>query len=133
MVDDRHVSPLGATPGEAVGGGESIEAAMNTGAAYLLFYRKRPGASAPVRRSERLLASSARSVAPYVDSAVGAGEATTAGAGAAERRAVVRGRCVECGTVTTLKCSRCKLVHFCSRDCQAKCWRAHKIVCAGSL
>jgi len=38
--------------------------------------------------------------------------------------------CELCGTETKLSCSRCKVVYYCSRQCQTKHWRGgHKLDC----
>lgn len=40
--------------------------------------------------------------------------------------------CNECGTPSTTRCSRCKVVHYCSEACQRKGWPTHKIACTPS-
>jgi len=37
--------------------------------------------------------------------------------------------CYVCGKMTTQKCSACKKVHYCSKDCQKINWRDHKPLC----
>ena len=37
--------------------------------------------------------------------------------------------CIVCDSPTTLQCIRCKLVHFCSRDCQRNLWPIHRQYC----
>merc|ERR1719163_1770255 len=39
------------------------------------------------------------------------------------------GLCDSCGQPTTTRCARCKATFFCSRDCQRKAWRLHKLEC----
>lgn len=41
----------------------------------------------------------------------------------------IRDECAVCGKDTSQKCSGCKEVHYCSRQCQAKDWSKHKKVC----
>ncbi|KAF9201757.1 hypothetical protein BGZ49_008032 [Haplosporangium sp. Z 27] len=40
--------------------------------------------------------------------------------------------CVVCKTPSTTRCSRCKIVHYCSQNCQRKDWPSHKIACTPS-
>ncbi|MBF0208008.1 MAG: zinc finger MYND domain-containing protein [Oligoflexia bacterium] len=40
------------------------------------------------------------------------------------------GKCNVCGKNTPQQCSRCKQVHYCSRECQARDWQNHKSICA---
>ncbi len=37
--------------------------------------------------------------------------------------------CCMCESLTKQKCSRCKLVYYCSRECQRTDWTAHKLTC----
>ncbi|KAJ7494363.1 hypothetical protein B0H11DRAFT_2004322 [Mycena galericulata] len=41
-------------------------------------------------------------------------------------------QCAECGKASSsdlLKCSRCRLIHYCGRECQKSAWPTHKLVC----
>ena len=122
-VDDRHVSPLVRAAGDA-NLDEAVERAINTSAAYLLFYRKRTMAAVPavaLRRSERLLvANSAKGAFSPPPPPVGR---KSTGGGPTQ--------CAQCGKRTTLKCSACKSVYFCSTACQKVAWEAHKKECGG--
>ncbi|KAF9109140.1 hypothetical protein BGX27_007949 [Mortierella sp. AM989] len=40
--------------------------------------------------------------------------------------------CVVCRTPSVTRCSRCKVVHYCSQLCQKKDWPTHKIACTPS-
>ncbi|KAF9362297.1 hypothetical protein BGX34_006437 [Mortierella sp. NVP85] len=40
--------------------------------------------------------------------------------------------CNICGVPSTTRCSRCKVVHYCSEACQRKGWPSHKIACTPS-
>ncbi|OAQ34682.1 alpha/beta-hydrolase [Linnemannia elongata AG-77] len=40
--------------------------------------------------------------------------------------------CVVCKTPSVTRCSRCKVVHYCSEACQRKDWPTHKIACTPS-
>ena len=37
--------------------------------------------------------------------------------------------CDGCGKLATQRCSRCKNVWYCSRECQLKQWKGHKALC----
>ena len=37
--------------------------------------------------------------------------------------------CAVCGKPATAQCSRCKAIHYCSRDCQKQHWPEHKKSC----
>ncbi|EPQ52052.1 hypothetical protein GLOTRDRAFT_122782 [Gloeophyllum trabeum ATCC 11539] len=37
--------------------------------------------------------------------------------------------CAICGTMTRNKCSRCKKVYYCTKDCQRADWKSHKPTC----
>ena len=50
-------------------------------------------------------------------------------AGSAVGRPLVVSRCSVCAQATDQRCSQCKSVHFCSRDCQKLAWREHKAEC----
>ena len=39
------------------------------------------------------------------------------------------GECPVCNKVAETKCTACKAVFYCSRDCQKKHWKAHKFDC----
>jgi len=39
------------------------------------------------------------------------------------------GSCPQCGKVATTKCTGCKEVYYCNRDCQRKNWKLHKPEC----
>lgn len=41
--------------------------------------------------------------------------------------------CATCGKAASLICSWCKLVHYCSKQCQKRGWKTHKKNCAWSL
>ena len=43
----------------------------------------------------------------------------------------IESKCNVCGIACTKQCSRCRLVNYCSTDCQRKDWKAHKKVCKG--
>lgn len=38
--------------------------------------------------------------------------------------------CNTCDTLTSKNCSKCKIVHYCNRSCQANDWAVHKFFCA---
>jgi hypothetical protein len=40
--------------------------------------------------------------------------------------------CIVCKTPSTTRCSRCKVVHYCSEACQRKDWPSHRIACTPS-
>lgn len=48
-------------------------------------------------------------------------------------RAFCRNQCGECGQPARSRCSRCKLVGYCSSDCQKAAWKTHKAVCCASV
>lgn len=37
--------------------------------------------------------------------------------------------CAHCGKVANSKCTNCKAVQYCSRDCQKAHWKSHKLNC----
>jgi len=39
------------------------------------------------------------------------------------------GSCPQCGKLATTKCTACKQVYYCNRDCQRKNWKIHKPEC----
>jgi len=39
------------------------------------------------------------------------------------------GPCPACGKIATTKCTACKQVYYCKRDCQKKDWKTHKPLC----
>jgi len=41
-------------------------------------------------------------------------------------------RCGLCGMKSKLRCGRCKLQRYCSKDCQVKDWGKHKLVCSSN-
>ena len=41
--------------------------------------------------------------------------------------------CFVCSCPCIMRCSRCKLVFYCGRDCQAAHWKSHKTVCKDVL
>lgn len=45
---------------------------------------------------------------------------------------VLKPPCVVCKTPSVTRCSRCKVVHYCSAACQRKDWPSHKIACTPS-
>ncbi|KAI7816833.1 Alpha/Beta hydrolase protein [Gamsiella multidivaricata] len=46
--------------------------------------------------------------------------------------AVSKPPCVVCKTPSITRCSRCKVVHYCSETCQRRDWPTHKIACTPS-
>lgn len=40
--------------------------------------------------------------------------------------------CASCGKPASLRCARCKKVHYCSKECQKADWPSHKRVCVAS-
>lgn len=38
-------------------------------------------------------------------------------------------KCVDCGKPATQRCSKCKNAWYCSRDCQLRQWKSHKVLC----
>ena len=40
-------------------------------------------------------------------------------------------KCVICSVATSLGCSNCEKVFYCSAECQTKHWGKHKAVCTG--
>ncbi|KAG0052494.1 hypothetical protein BGZ83_002524 [Gryganskiella cystojenkinii] len=40
--------------------------------------------------------------------------------------------CAVCSTPSITRCSRCKVVHYCSETCQRKDWSRHKVACSPS-
>ncbi|KAJ3033834.1 hypothetical protein HDV00_005799 [Rhizophlyctis rosea] len=38
-------------------------------------------------------------------------------------------KCAACGNLTTLRCSRCKFINVCSKDCMKRIWKVHKPEC----
>ena len=45
-----------------------------------------------------------------------------------EKQRVLR-HCANCETPTTKRCSRCREIYYCSRECQVVGWKAHKAAC----
>ena len=41
------------------------------------------------------------------------------------------GPCAMCDKLGTMRCGKCKQVHYCGRECQRQHWAAHKQECAG--
>ena len=39
-------------------------------------------------------------------------------------------KCEDCGTLATLRCSKCKMAWYCTRDCQLRQWKKHKTICS---
>lgn len=37
--------------------------------------------------------------------------------------------CIKCGKPSTKQCSKCLSVYYCSRECQVKDWKSHKLSC----
>ena len=37
--------------------------------------------------------------------------------------------CAQCGKLANSRCSRCKSEWYCSKECQIKRWKEHKVVC----
>ena len=37
--------------------------------------------------------------------------------------------CGQCGKLSETKCARCKMIYYCSKDCQKNNWKKHKKVC----
>ncbi|GMI00942.1 hypothetical protein TrLO_g12173 [Triparma laevis f. longispina] len=42
-------------------------------------------------------------------------------------------KCEACEKEGAKKCSRCKVVWYCSKDCQVKDWKIHKKICKQTL
>ena len=39
-------------------------------------------------------------------------------------------QCGSCNNPNSkLKCSKCKLIYYCNRECQVKHWKEHKLIC----
>eukprot|EP00917_Polyrhabdina_sp_WS-2016_P029713 GHVP01063342.1.p1 GENE.GHVP01063342.1~~GHVP01063342.1.p1 ORF type:complete len:375 (-),score=24.76 GHVP01063342.1:59-1183(-) len=43
---------------------------------------------------------------------------------------IVQGTCLNCSNLTSLGCTNCRLVYFCSKDCQKSKWKEHKLTCS---
>ena len=41
--------------------------------------------------------------------------------------------CIKCGNPSTKQCSKCLSVYYCSRECQVKDWKSHKLSCISPL
>ncbi|CAE8718161.1 unnamed protein product, partial [Polarella glacialis] len=41
-------------------------------------------------------------------------------------------QCVACGRTAKTRCGRCRMEHYCGRDCQASHWKWHKATCRAS-
>lgn len=39
-------------------------------------------------------------------------------------------KCITCDQITKNRCSKCKSVHYCKRECQVSDWQTHKLFCA---
>ena len=48
-----------------------------------------------------------------------------------EKRLRKYGPCAMCDGLGSMRCSKCKQVHYCGRECQRKHWATHKQECAG--
>ena len=46
---------------------------------------------------------------------------------------IVQGTCLKCSILTTLRCPICRLVYFCSKDCQKSKWKEHKLTCSSTV
>ena len=45
-----------------------------------------------------------------------------------------KAKCSNCDKPNSnLKCSKCKLVFYCSKECQVKDWSTHKLLCKDQL
>jgi len=41
--------------------------------------------------------------------------------------------CIKCGKPSTKRCSKCLHTYYCSRECQVKDWKSHKVSCISPL
>ena len=39
------------------------------------------------------------------------------------------GACPTCGKIATIKCTACKNVYYCNKNCQKKDWKTHRPLC----
>lgn len=46
---------------------------------------------------------------------------------------IIQGKCLKCSILTTLQCPICRLVYFCSKDCQKSKWKEHKLTCSSTV
>ena len=81
-------------------------------------------------RTPRTAEQATAAVAPAANSAAGKSP-STGGSSSTAASGAVRGGCAMCGALAgkLKRCTACKSVSYCSRECQMAHWTEHKMVC----